>query len=198
MRRDPSRAARGRDASTPWGRCKYTYHITGGAGGTPRRRRATRSRRRRRRRRRSRRGPRRRRATRRRAGRRPGRRACVVPRQQQACARCEVARVQEPLRARRVVGAQPLHKPARRRGRARAARVRGLVFGVVSRRCATRAASDASTRATRGARREPGHEAPADVALLVLDEDVAPRVERAPGPGALRLEGRVRRLRRAP
>ena len=35
------------------------------------------------------------------------------------------------------------------------------------------------------------------MALLVLDEDVAPRVERAPGPGALRLEGRVRRLRRA-
>ena len=62
---------------------------------------------------------------------------------------------------------------------------------------ATRAASDASTRATRGARREPGHEAPADVALLVLDEGVEPRVERAPGPGALRLEGRVRRLRRA-
>ena len=35
------------------------------------------------------------------------------------------------------------------------------------------------------------------MALLVLDEDVAGRVERAPGPGALRLEGRVRRLRRA-
>ena len=35
------------------------------------------------------------------------------------------------------------------------------------------------------------------MALLVLDEDVEPRVERAPGPGALRLEGRVRRLRRA-
>ena len=35
------------------------------------------------------------------------------------------------------------------------------------------------------------------MALLVLDEGVAGRVERAPGPGALRLEGRVRRLRRA-
>ena len=47
------------------------------------------------------------------------------------------------------------------------------------------------------ARRALGHEVPADVALLVLDEDAAGRVERAPGPGALLLEGRVRRLRRA-
>ena len=30
---DPLRGTTPRDASTPWGRYKYTYHITGGGGG---------------------------------------------------------------------------------------------------------------------------------------------------------------------